>query len=291
MTTTLPRLREMTLAGEPIVMVTAYDYPTARAVDAAGVDLVLVGDSAARTVLGHRDEIPVTMDELVMLTAAVTRGCERAMVVADLPFLSYQVSTEDAMRNAGRFLKEARAAAVKLEGAGPSLERIRALSAAGIPVMGHVGLTPQSATALGGLRAQGRSWHGAKRVYDDAVAIEAAGAFAIVLEAVPAPVAERISARLAIPTIGIGAGAGTDGQVLVLHDLLGITEGHTPKFVKRYADLRAAMVEAVAAYADEVRRRAYPAPEHAYSIPPEELSAFETALESGSIEANTLADW
>jgi 3-methyl-2-oxobutanoate hydroxymethyltransferase len=290
--TTLPQLRDKKLSGEPIVMVTAYDYPSGRAVDDAGVDLVLVGDSAARAVLGHASEIPVTMDEMVVLTRAVTRGATGPLVVADLPFMSYQVSVEDAVRNAGRFVKEAGADAVKLEGAGPSLARIRALSSTGIATMAHIGLTPQSATALGGMRAQGRTWAEAKRLYDEALAVEDAGAFAVVLECVPAAVAERISRRLTIPTIGIGSGPGTDGQVLVLHDLLGITEGLRPRFVKRYAELGAAMREAVAAYASEVRERSYPGPEHTYAISPEDLSAFDTAVEaSPRIDTNALADW
>ena len=293
MKTTLPELREMKLAGRPIVMVTAYDHPTGRIVDAAGVDLVLVGDSAAEMVLGHDSTVPVTVDDMLLLTRAVARGCRRALVIGDMPFLSYQVSDEDAVRSAGRFLKEAGAGAVKLEGGGEtSLSRIRALVAAGIATMGHVGLTPQTETILGGRRAQGRTWQQAARLYEEAVQVEAAGAFAIVLEAVPAPVAERITARLTIPTIGIGAGPGTDGQVLVLHDVLGITEGPGPRFVKRYAELGETIREAVAAYAADVRERGYPGPEHVYTIPPEELSAFEAAIEGErGIRENALADW
>jgi 3-methyl-2-oxobutanoate hydroxymethyltransferase len=278
----LLELAELKRARQPIVMVTAYDYPSGRIAEEAGVDLVLVGDSAAMTVLGHASTVPATMDEMLMLTAAVTRACRRALVVADLPFLSYQVSDEDAVRNAGRFLKEARADAVKLEGAGPMLGRIATLASVGIPVMGHLGLTPQTATSLGGWKAQGRSAAAASRLLDDALEVERAGAFALVLECVPGPVAERISERLAIPTIGIGAGAGCDGQVLVYHDLLGLYEGRTPRFVKRYADLHGAALEAVRSYADDVRARAFPAAEHGYAIADDELAAFERSAQSSA---------
>ena len=295
MKVTLPHLRELKIAGTPIVMVTAYDLPTARIVDSAGVDLVLVGDSAANTVLGHDpiSTVRATMDELVMLTRAVSRGCERAMVIGDLPFMSYQVSDEDAVRNAGRFVKDAGADCVKLEGSGTSLARAAAIVAAGIPVMGHIGLTPQTATMLGGHKAQGRRWHHAKRLYDDALGLEAAGCFGIVLECVPEAVSTAISKRLTIPTIGIGSGAGTDGQVLVLHDLLDMHGADTflPKFVKRFAHVGDAMREGVTAYANEVRGGTFPAPEHAFPIAPEELSAFTTAVEAGSAEDNILADW
>ena len=233
------------------------------------------------------------MDELVILTRAVSRGCEHAMVIGDLPFMSYQVSDEDAVRNAGRFVKDAGADCVKLEGSGTSLTRAAAIVAAGIPVMGHIGLTPQTATMLGGHKAQGRQWHHAKRLYDDALALEAAGCFGIVLECVPEAVSAAISKRLTIPTIGIGSGAGTDGQVLVLHDLLDMHGADTfqPKFVKRFAHIGEAMHEGVKAYADEVRGHTFPAPEHAFAITPEELSAFTTAVEAGSAEDNILADW
>jgi 3-methyl-2-oxobutanoate hydroxymethyltransferase len=263
-------------------MVTAYDYPSGRIADDAGVDLVLVGDSAAMTVLGHASTVPATMDEMVMLTSAVTRGCRRPLVVADLPFLSYQVSDSDAMRNAGRFLKEARADAVKLEGAGPMLDRIQALAGVGIPVMAHLGLTPQTATALGGWKAQGRTAEAAVKLYRDAIACEEAGAFGLVLECVPSPVAERITRRLSIPTIGIGAGAGCDGQVLVFHDMLGLYEGHTPRFVKRYADLRGAALQAIRTYADEVRGHAFPQTVHEYAMAEEQLAAFEARIGEGA---------
>jgi len=278
--------------GRPIVMITAYDHPSGRIVDAAGVDLVLVGDSAANVVLGHESTVPATMDEMTMLTAAVNRGVENALVIGDLPFMSYQVSDAEAVANAGRLIKDGGADVVKLEGAGPSLERVRALVSAGIGVMGHIGLTPQTATALGGHKAQGRQADAARRLFLDAISLERAGCFALVLEAVPAPVATTISRRLAIPTIGIGSGPGTDGQVLVLHDMLGIPgDGREPRFVKRYAEVGELMGAAVAAYATEVRNHVYPAEEHTYTIPPEELEAFQNAVDAGSIEENTLADW
>ena len=213
---------------QPIVMVTAYDAPSGRLADEAGVDLVLVGDSAAMTVLGHDSTVPASMDEMLVLTRAATRGARRPLVIADMPFGSFQVSDADAVANAIRFVKEAGADAVKLEGAGPTLSRVAAIVGAGIPVMGHIGLTPQSATALGGFKAQGRTAEQAHRLIDDARALEAAGCFSIVLEAVPAPVAEEITRRLTVPTIGIGAGAATDGQVLVWHDLLGLYDGRVP---------------------------------------------------------------
>jgi 3-methyl-2-oxobutanoate hydroxymethyltransferase len=278
--------------GRPIVMITAYDHPSGRIVDAAGVDLVLVGDSAANVVLGHESTVPATMDEMTMLTAAVNRGVENALVIGDLPFMSYQVSDAEAVANAGRLIKDGGADVVKLEGAGPSLERVRALVSAGIGVMGHIGLTPQTATALGGHKAQGRQADAARRLFLDAISLERAGCFALVLEAVPAPVATTISRRLAMPTIGIGSGPGTDGQVLVLHDMLGIPgDGREPRFVKRYAEIGELMGAAVAAYATEVRNHVYPAEEHTYTIPPEELEAFQNAVDAGSIEENTLADW
>ncbi len=292
MKVSLPDLRQMKAQGRPIVMITAYDHPTGRIVDAAGVDLVLVGDSAGNVVLGHASTVPATMDEMTMLTAAVSRAVTHALVIGDMPFMSYQVSDAEAVANAGRLIKEGRADVVKLEGAGPSIERVHALTAAGIGVMGHIGLTPQTATSLGGHKAQGRQAEAARRLFLDAVALEQAGCFGIVLEAVPAPVAGAISRRLGIPTIGIGSGPETDGQVLVLHDMLGIGgDGPQPRFVKRYAEIGAMMSAAVSAYADEVRARQYPGPEHTYSIPDDQLELFESAVDAGSIEDNTLADW
>jgi 3-methyl-2-oxobutanoate hydroxymethyltransferase len=270
----LTELAAMVEREERIVMVTAYDFPSARLADAAGMDIVLVGDSAAMTVLGHSSTVPATMDEMLMLTRAVTRGAQRPLVVADMPFGSFQVSDEEALRNAIRFVKEAGADAVKLEGAGPSLSRVLALVGAGIPVMGHIGLTPQSATMLGGFKAQGKTAAKARRLLEDAVALEDAGCFSLVLEAVPAPVAARIGERLTIPTIGIGSGPDCDGQVLVLHDVLGLYEGRSPRFARRYADLATEIRGALERFAGEVRSGAFPTDEHTYAMPEEELAAF-----------------
>jgi 3-methyl-2-oxobutanoate hydroxymethyltransferase len=270
----LTELAEMKRRREPIVMVTAYDYPSGRLADAAGIDVVLVGDSAAMTVLGHDSTVPATMDELLVLSRATARGARRPLVVGDMPFGSFQVSDEEAVRNAVRFVKEAGVDAVKVEGAGPTLSRVRALVGAGIPVMGHIGLTPQSATALGGFRAQGRTAEKAAELLADAVALERAGCFALVLEAVPPPVAARITATVGVPTIGIGSGRECDGQVLVLHDLLGLYEGRAPRFVKRYADVAATIRDALERYASEVRSGAFPEDAHTYHIPDDELERF-----------------
>jgi 3-methyl-2-oxobutanoate hydroxymethyltransferase len=278
----LPELAEMKRRGDRIVMVTAYDATGGRLADASGVELILVGDTAAMVVLGHESStVPVTMDEMLFMTRAVTRGARRPLVVGDMPFGSYQVSDEDAVRNAIRFIKEAGADVVKLEGAGPSLSRVRSIVGAGIGVMGHIGLTPQSATVLGGFKAQGRSADTALRLYEDARALEAAGCFALVLEAVPAPVAERITRDLSIPTIGIGAGAGCDGQVLVWHDLLGLYQGRTPRFVKQYAQIGAEIQRALETYVADVRSGAFPEEQHTYAMPADELEAFQAALLSG----------
>jgi 3-methyl-2-oxobutanoate hydroxymethyltransferase len=274
----LTELAEMKRRGDRIVMVTAYDAPGARFADGAGIDVVLVGDSAAMVVLGHDSTVPATMDEMLVLTRAVTRGARRPLVVADMPFGSFQVSDEEALGNAIRFVKEAAADAVKLEGAGPMLSRVRALVGAGIPVMGHIGLTPQSATMLGGFKAQGRTAEKARRLVEDALALEAAGCFSLVLEAVPSPVAKRITELLAIPTIGIGAGAGCDGQVLVYHDLLGLYEARAPRFVKRYAALADEIRAALEKYAEDVRTGSFPEEQHGYSMPDEELEAFKNEL-------------
>ena len=231
---TLSALTELTQHGKRIAMVTAYDASSAALADQAGIDIILVGDSAAMTILGHESTLPVTMDEMLLLTRAVTRGVRKAFVVADMPFGAYQTGEDDALRNAIRFVKDAGADAVKLEGAGRTLTRIGAILDAGIPVMGHVGLTPQSASLTGGYKARGRTAADARRIYDEARALERAGCFAVVLEAIPALVAARITDALKIPTIGIGAGPSCDGQVLVWHDLLGLTRGHVPRFVKQY---------------------------------------------------------
>jgi 3-methyl-2-oxobutanoate hydroxymethyltransferase len=274
----LTELVEMKARRQPIVMVTAYDAPSGRLADGAGADVILVGDSAAMVVLGHDSTVPATMDEMIVLTRAVNRGARRPLVVADMPFGSFQVSDAEAVANAVRFVKEAGADAVKVEGAGPTLSRVQALVGAGIPVMAHIGLTPQSATMLGGFKAQGRTAEKARRLVDDARALEAAGAFSLVLEAVPAPVAKRITEELTIPTIGIGAGVDCDGQVLVWHDLLGLYEGRAPRFVKQYADLSSEIRRALEAYAEEVRQRRFPEERHTYAMPEEELAVFEAAL-------------
>ena len=271
---TLTQLAEMKASGEKIVMVTAYDAPGARLAEQAGIDILLVGDTAAMVVLGHDSTVPVTMDEMLFLTRTVSRTVERPLVVGDLPFGSYNVTNEEAVHNAIRFVKEGSADVVKLEGAGPSLARAAAIVAAGIPVMGHVGLTPQTETMLGGFKTQGRTAAKARRLLSDALALEAAGCFAIVLEAVPTPVAARITEALTVPTIGIGAGPHCDGQVLVYHDLLGLTEGRAPRFVKRYANLSDEIRRALTAYKDEVRSGAYPADEHTYAMPEDELELF-----------------
>ena len=265
--------------GEKLVMVTAYDHPGARLADAAGVDIILVGDSAADNVLGYDSTVPVTVDELLVLVRAVARGAERALVVADMPFGSFQISDEGAVANAVRFVKEAGADAVKIEGAGPSLSRVQALVGAGIPVMGHIGLTPQSATMLGGFKAQGRTAAKARRLLTEARELEAAGCFAVVLEAVPAAVAARVSDTLHVPTIGIGAGPACDGQVLVWHDLLGLNDRKPARFVKQYAQLGGEIRRAIETYAADVRSGTFPAEEHTYTIPEDELELFEAATE------------
>jgi len=282
----LTDLADMKRRRERIVMVTAYDYPSGSLADAAGVDIVLVGDSAAMTVLGYESTVPATMDEMVILTRAAVRGAKRPLVVADMPFGSFQISDEEAVRSAVRFVKEAGADAVKLEGAGPTVSRVLALVGAGIPVMGHVGLTPQSATMLGGFRAQGRTSARARQLLEDARTLEQAGCFSLVLEAVPAPVATRITGDLTIPTIGIGSGRDCDGQVLVYHDLLGLYQGREPRFVKRYAELATEIQDAIERYAADVRSGAFPGDEHTYSIPDEELAAF---LSGSKAESETEA--
>ncbi len=276
----LPELAAMKRRGDKIVMVTAYDAPGARFAEDAGVDLILVGDTAAMVMLGHESTtVPVTVEEMLFLTRTVARAARRPIVVGDMPFGSYQVSDEDAVRNAVRFVKEAGADVVKLEGAGVSVSRVRASVGAGIPVMGHIGLTPQSATMLGGFRTQGKTAARALQLVEEARELEAAGCFALVLEAVPAAVAARISGLLSIPTIGIGAGPDCDGQVLVYHDLLGLTEGHLPRFVKRYANLSASIRDALTAYTQDVRSGGFPDAEHSYSMSEQERELFEEHVE------------
>jgi 3-methyl-2-oxobutanoate hydroxymethyltransferase len=274
----LPELAEMKGRGEKIVMVTAYDAPAALLADQAGVELILVGDTAAMVMLGHESTVPVTLDEMIFLTRAVTRSARRPLVIGDLPFGTYEVSDEQAVASAIRLVKEGGADLVKLEGAGRMVSRVRAIAESNIGVMAHVGLTPQSATKLGGFRAQGRTAGAALKLYDDGLALQEAGAFALVLEAVPSPVAARITEALSIPTIGIGAGGGCDGQVLVWHDLLGMYHGHTPRFVKRYAELADEIGTALGEYVVDVRGGTFPEEQHTYAIPDDELALFESAL-------------
>jgi 3-methyl-2-oxobutanoate hydroxymethyltransferase len=271
----LPELLEMKRRGDKIVMVTAYDAPSGRLADAAGVDLILVGDSSGMVVHGRESTVPVTLDEILFMTQWVTRGAKRPVVVADMPFGSYEASNEQAVANAIRLVKEGGADAVKLERGGTSIARAQAIVDAGVAVMGHVGLTPQTATVLGGFKAQGRTADRAQQLVEDALALQDAGCFAVVLEAVPAAVARVVTQALAVPTIGIGAGPDTDGQVLVWHDMLGYYEGHAPRFVKRYAELGDAIVDALGRYADDVRGGAFPEEQHTYTMPEEERAAFE----------------
>lgn len=288
---TITDLAAMKENGEPIVMVTAYDFPSAQVAEEVGIDVVLVGDSAANCVLGYDSTVPVGMEEMTMLAAAVRRGLKTPLLVGDLPFGSYEASNELAIASAQQMVKQAGCDAVKLEGGGASVDRAAAIIGAGIPVMGHVGLTPQTATALGGLKAQGRTADKAIKVAEDAVALDRAGCFAIVIEAVPEAVSEMIVNRLEAPTIGIGAGNSTAGQVLVLHDLVGINRGRLAKFVKRYADVRGEIKLGLTAYAEEVRSGAFPGPEHVYSVEPSELEGLRQRLDSGDLDSNYSWDW
>lgn len=265
-------------AGQPIVMVTAYDVAGARACEAAGVDIVLVGDSGANVVLGYGTTREVSLDEMLMLTRAVRRGVRTKLLVGDLPFGTYEASDAEAVATSRRFVEEAGCDAVKLEGGGPMAERVRAVVAAGIPVMGHVGLLPQGARDASELRAKGRTAEDAARIIAEAMSLETAGCFSLVIEAVPSAVTERLAARVGIPTIGIGAGGAVDGQVLVLHDLLGITEGAGAKFVKRYADVGERMVGGIRGFAEDVRSRGYPTAAHEYGIAAEELERLDAML-------------
>lgn len=276
--TTLTSLAQQKAERRPIVMVTAYDYPSAQIADAAGVDIVLVGDSGAMTVLGYDSTVPITVEEMLVLTGAVRRGLQTPLLVADLPFGSYELSDEQAVATAQRFVKTTGCDAVKIERGGTTVDRARAIVAAGIPVMGHVGLTPQTAVSIGGYRSQGRTADEALEVCRSALALQDAGCFAVVFEAIPSDVTDAVMPRMRIPVIGIGAGSGTDGQVLVFHDLLGIYDGRPAKFVKRYADLRRTMIDGVSAYADDVRSGGYPQPEHAYAMAPEESARLRELL-------------
>lgn len=252
--------------GEKLSMLTAYDYSTAKLEDESGINGILVGDSLGNVVLGYEDTVSVTMEDMIHHGAAVARGAKNALVVVDMPFMSYEVTVEEAVRNAGRLMKEGRAGAVKLEGGVRVAEQIRAIVKAGIPVMGHIGLTPQSINVFGGFKVQGKSEEAARALLADAKAVEEAGAFAVVIEAVPAALAQMITDAVSIPTIGIGAGAGCDGQILVYQDMLGMFSDFTPKFVKRYANVGEVMREAFANYAAEVASGAFPTEEHTYKI-------------------------
>ena len=278
---TVRTLRAKKRRGEPITMMTAYDYPSAVAVDAAGIDVILVGDSLGMVVLGYDTTLPVTMEDMLHHAKAVARGAKYAMLVGDMPFMSYQVSMEEAVRNAGRFLQEAGMDAVKLEGGRERVETIRAIVSAGIPVMGHIGLTPQSVHQLGGFRAQGKTAQAAKRLVEDALILQDAGCFSLVLESVPAQLAGLITEKLDIPTIGIGAGPHCDGQVLVFHDLLGLFDRFTPRFVKQYAQLHAIIHEALVAYKEDVEQRRFPGPEHSVEMKPEEWERLMEMLQDG----------
>jgi 3-methyl-2-oxobutanoate hydroxymethyltransferase len=265
--------REKKERGEPISMLTAYDYPTALAMEQAGVDAILVGDSLGMVVLGYENTLPVTMEEMLHHCRAVARGAKMALLIGDMPFMSYQVSVEEAVRNAGRFLQQGNMDAVKLEGGRERVEAARAITGAGIPVMGHLGLTPQSVHQLGGFRAQGKTASAAKRLLEDALLLEEAGCFSLVLESVPARLAELVSRRLHIPTIGIGAGVGCDGQVLVTHDLLGLFDRFTPKFVKKYASFHTEMQRAFGEFIEDVQARSFPGAEHSIDMAEDEWQA------------------
>lgn len=266
MKNTVSTFREQKAKGEKISMLTAYDYSTAKLMDEAGINGILVGDSLGMVVLGYEDTLPVTMEDMIHHTAAVCRGAKNTLVVGDMPFMSYQVSVEEAVYNAGRLMKEGRCQAVKLEGGASVCPQIRAITNASIPVMAHIGLTPQSINAFGGFKVQGKSEEAAKKLLEDAKAVEEAGTFAVVLECVPAKLAELISKSISIPTIGIGAGAGCDGQILVYQDMLGLFSDFTPKFVKKYANVGEMMTQAFRDYIADVQEGSFPAPEHTFAI-------------------------
>jgi 3-methyl-2-oxobutanoate hydroxymethyltransferase len=265
-------IQAMKREGKRIAMLTAYDYPTALLEDRAGIEIILVGDSLAMTVLGYENTLPVTMDAMIHHTQAVTRGARYALIIGDMPFMSYNTSERDAILNAGRFMKEGGADAVKLEGGASVKETVRAIVRAGIPVMGHIGLTPQTISMLGGFKVQGKDAQGAQKIIDDALSLEDAGAFSVLLEAVPAPIAKRVTERLNVPTIGIGAGVHCDGQVLVVHDVLGLFDRFTPKFAKRYVNLSELMLKAFDSYREEVTEGTFPTDQHSFHIDEKELS-------------------
>ena len=258
--------------GRKISMLTAYDYPMALLEDRAGIEIILVGDSLGMTVLGYENTLPVTMDEMIHHTQAVTRGSKYALIIGDMPFMSYNTSERDAILNAGRFMKEGKADAVKLEGGAGVKDIVRAIVRAGIPVMGHIGLTPQTISMLGGFKVQGKDAQAAQKIIDDALSLEDAGAFSVLLEAIPAPISKRITERLKVPTIGIGAGVHCDGQVLVVHDMLGLFDRFTPKFAKKYVNLSELILKAVESYREEVLKGAFPTDQHSFHIDEKELS-------------------
>jgi 3-methyl-2-oxobutanoate hydroxymethyltransferase len=268
-------VQDMKRAGKKITMLTAYDYPMALLEDRAGIDIILVGDSVGMVVLGYENTIPVTMDEMIHHTKAVSRGARSALIIGDMPFMSYNTSEREAITNAGRFMKEGGADAVKLEGGASVRDVVRSIVKAGIPVMGHIGLTPQTISMLGGFKVQGRDAKAAQKIIDDAVLLEEAGAFSVLLEAIPAPIARRITERLAVPTIGIGAGVHCDGQVLVVHDMLGLYDRFTPKFVKKYVNLSESILKAFESYREDVLKGAFPADQHSFHIDDKELNKIE----------------
>jgi 3-methyl-2-oxobutanoate hydroxymethyltransferase len=271
---TIPDLLEKVSNNEPLSMITCYDYPTARIIDQAGVDIVLVGDSVAMTVLGHPDTLPATMDMMTLFCQAVSRGCERAFVLGDMPYMSYQVSVSEAIRNAGRLMAEGRVDGVKLEGGRSMVPAVKGIVGAGIPVMGHLGLTPQSASAIGGYKVQGRSADTAINLLEDALALEEAGVFAVLLELVPARIAAVITEKLSVPTISIGSGADCNGSCQILHDVIGMFEAFTPRHAKQYAQVGAVLREAMGQFVAEIKDGTYPGPEHAFRVGAEELRQF-----------------
>jgi 3-methyl-2-oxobutanoate hydroxymethyltransferase len=278
MRVTISDIKEMKTRGEKVPMITAYDYTSARIVDEVGVPIILVGDSLGQVILGYDSTLPVTMDEMIHHTKAVARGAKRALIVGDMPFMSYQASVSEALRNAGRFLQEGGAQTVKLEGGVAMANTVQRMVSRGIPVMGHIGLTPQSVHQLGGYKVQGKTLRAAVRLMEDARALEEAGAYALVLECVPAPLARLITQRVSIPTIGIGAGKECDGQVQVFHDMLGLFSEFVPKHAKRYANLGETIASAVAEYISEVKDQSFPGPEHSYDLKEEVLAELEAQV-------------
>ncbi|MGI6379268.1 MAG: 3-methyl-2-oxobutanoate hydroxymethyltransferase [Anaerolineae bacterium] len=281
---TMPDLMAKTADREPLTMITCYDYPNARVVDAAGVDIVLVGDSVAMTVLGYSNTLPATMEMMLVFAGAVARGCQRAFVLGDMPYMTYQVSDEEAVRNAGRYMAEAGVDGIKLEGGRAMADRVRAITQAGVPVMGHLGLTPQSASAIGGYKVQGRSGEAAIALLEDALALQEAGVFSILLELVPAAVAEIITAKLEVPTISIGSGAGCSGHCQIYHDAIGMFDAFQPRHAKRYAEVGQTLEQAMTAFVREIRDGTYPGPEHSFKVEGEVLRALRAHLQERGLD-------